>query len=158
MTTEEFFWLVGLLEGEGTFLPGPPSNPNSPRIALLMTDKDIVQKVARLWGMSFHEASSAQIKSKGWTLPYKTTLRGTKAVALMKLLQPYLGIRRQVQVTKALRNYDPNLRKLNSSKLTEALVTTIRHESGSIREIARRYGVSHATISRIKSKETWSWL
>ena len=35
----ELHWLAGLLEGEGTFMTGPPSSPGLPVIAVNMTDR-----------------------------------------------------------------------------------------------------------------------
>ena len=44
------------------------------------------------------------------------------------------------------------------SKLSEADVVVIRAESASHRELARRFGVSEASIRRVRSGETWGWL
>ena len=44
---DEFFWLVGLLEGEGSFMPAPPSEPTRPRISIQMTDEDVLSRVAQ---------------------------------------------------------------------------------------------------------------
>ena len=38
----EIAWLAGLLEGEGSFMPGPPSNPRMPIICLAMNDADVM--------------------------------------------------------------------------------------------------------------------
>lgn len=43
---DTLLWLAGLLEGEGSLIPGPPSYPNSPIIAIQMTDEDVVAKAA----------------------------------------------------------------------------------------------------------------
>lgn len=50
MTTEELHWLAGWLEGEGSFLRGSPSKPNSCRITAGITDKDIAEKVGKIFG------------------------------------------------------------------------------------------------------------
>ncbi len=44
------------------------------------------------------------------------------------------------------------------SKLSEAAIATIRNESASHRELARRFNVNEASIRRVRSGETWSWL
>lgn len=51
MSEKELYWLAGLLEGEGSFSPGPTSAPNSARISLTITDADVVARVAALWGV-----------------------------------------------------------------------------------------------------------
>ena len=48
MKETDLTWLAGLLEGEGSFLKAPPSDPNCPRISLEMTDKDVVERAALL--------------------------------------------------------------------------------------------------------------
>lgn len=58
-----FYWLIGLLEGEGSFMKGPPSQPNSARIALAMTDLDVVEKVANIWNMGVFESGRKRRKS-----------------------------------------------------------------------------------------------
>lgn len=44
------YWLAGLLEGEGSFLKGPPSAPRYPVLSLQMTDEDVVARVAAMLG------------------------------------------------------------------------------------------------------------
>ncbi len=50
---DEFFWLVGLLEGEGSFMPGPPSEATRPRISIQMTDENVIRRVARIFGKKY---------------------------------------------------------------------------------------------------------
>ena len=45
--------LDSLLEGEGSFMPGPPSYSNSPIIAVQMTDEDVVVRVAQAFGVTY---------------------------------------------------------------------------------------------------------
>jgi hypothetical protein len=45
----ELAWLAGLLEGEGSFMPGPPSNPRMPIICLAMNDEDVMARRADAW-------------------------------------------------------------------------------------------------------------
>lgn len=103
MSDREFFWLAGLLEGEGSFLPGPPSATNSVRIALTMTDADVVERVAALWSVSYHEVRRDRCRLMGWKPNYYVHLRGRRAVEMMKLLRPLMGQRRQEQIDRALR-------------------------------------------------------
>ncbi len=41
----ELHWLAGLLEGEGSFMVGPPSDPRRPAIAVQMTDEDVMRRI-----------------------------------------------------------------------------------------------------------------
>ena len=42
----DLHWLAGLLEGEGTFLKGPPSAPRAPAVQLSMADRDVPNRSA----------------------------------------------------------------------------------------------------------------
>ena len=100
-------WLSGLLESEGSFMRGPPSKPNLPRVAIAMTDLDVIVKVGDLFGVSVFSTRPAVAKNK---LIYSCGLRGSKAVLLMKLLKPLMSTRRQAQIEKALASYNPSYR------------------------------------------------
>jgi hypothetical protein len=47
--THEVHCLAGLLEGEGSFMAGPPSNPRMPVISVHMTDEDVVARLGRIF-------------------------------------------------------------------------------------------------------------
>jgi hypothetical protein len=150
MSDQDFFWLVGLLEGEGSFSPGPPSAPNLVRISLHMTDEDIVAKVASLWGQSYHRVQQARAERMGWKSSYQVLVRGRPALELMKLMLPYMGQRRQGQIERALPSYNPHLRR----KLAPEQIVEIKAQLAVGRkhgEIAKQYGVDRSTISHIKA-------
>lgn len=48
-----------------------------------------------------------------------------------------------------------NVRRGSAAKLTPEEVQMIRGEEGSLRQIARKYGVSHPTILRIRRGDAW---
>jgi hypothetical protein len=101
-------WLAGLLEGEGSFMRGPPSKPKLPRIAIAMTDLDVLVKVCDLFGVRFFTQRPAVAKNK---LIYSCRLQGSRAVLLMKMLKPLMGIRRQAQIEEALVSYKPSYKR-----------------------------------------------
>ena len=150
MSDHEFYWLAGLLEGEGSFLPGPPSAPNSVRITLTMTDADVVARVAALWGVSYHEVRRELCHAMGWKPNFYTHLRGRPAVEMMRRLLPLMGARRQGQIERALASYNPYLRrKLGPEQIVEIKVQlAVGRKHG---EIAKQYGVDRSTISHIKA-------
>src|SRR5207249_8812998 len=94
MSDQDFYWLAGLLEGEGSFSPGPPSAPNSITMRLAMTDADVVARVAALWGVSYHEVQKERCRIRGWKPIFFAHLRGKRAADLMRRLQPLMGERR----------------------------------------------------------------
>jgi hypothetical protein len=50
----ELHWLAGLLEGEGSFMVGPPSSPGLPVIAVNMTDNDVMARIGRIFERKVH--------------------------------------------------------------------------------------------------------
>lgn len=150
MSDKELYWLAGLLEGEGSFLPGPPSAPNTVGIALTMTDEDVVARVAALWGVTYHEVRRNRSTMMGWKAIFYVHLRGKRAAELMQRLRPLMGLRRQRQIERALASYNPHLRR----KLYREQIAEIKTQLAQGRkhgEIASQYGVDRSTISHIKA-------
>lgn len=96
---QNFFWLVGLLEGEGSFMCPPPSRPNEPRVEIEMTDQDTMLRVAALVGLKLQTR-----RREGKTI-YRVRLAGRRAVQLMVDLRAFLCSRRQGQIARALAQY-----------------------------------------------------
>lgn len=120
VSERDFYWLAGLLEGEGSFSLGPPSAPNSVRITLCMTDRDVVARVAALWNVAYHEVREERTRERGWKPAYQVILRGRRAVDFMHELLPLMGERRQLQIRRALASYNPYLRfKLLPEQIAE---------------------------------------
>lgn len=151
MDKKTFYWLAGILEGEGSFLCGPPSRPTMSSIRLLMTDKDIVDRVAALLGVKTLENGR---RHPNWKIPYTATLKGSRAVELMKKLKPIMGARRQGQIQRAIDSYkkDPRL-KLNMRKAEAIRRRIAKGETHS--RIARDYGIDRATVSYIGLNQSW---
>lgn len=150
ISERDFYWLAGLLEGEGSFSPGPPSDPNSVRITLSMTDCDVIARVAGLWKVSYHEVREARSIERGWKPAYHVSLRGRRAAALMHELLPHMGERRQSQIRRALASYNPYLRyKLRPEQLAE--IRKLLAEGWTHTAIALKYSVDRSTVSHIKA-------
>jgi hypothetical protein len=130
-------WLAGLLEGEGSFIAGPPSAPHSPRISVEMTDLDVIEKVASAFGTSpIHQKKRGNFKPT-----FSARLRGARAVALMEELRPLMSKRRQEQIDKAVKWFQPRV-----TKLTPAEISEIQQSSSNISRLAEKYEVSRWTI------------
>lgn len=121
----EFHWLVGILEGEGTFLRGAPSRPRTPIVRVSMTDSDVVDRVAKLF-----ERATVRLRHRKphHKLPYATTIKGAPAVRLMYALKPFLGKGRQQQIDRAIESWKPRRVGRILAASTEPL--TARGESG----------------------------
>jgi len=98
----ELYWLAGWLEGEGSFLAPPPSDPRRPRIAGEARDRDVVDEVARLFGVSPTRRRDPRGIDKGWAVLYEALVRGGRAASFMRALAPVLGTRRRAQIERAL--------------------------------------------------------
>jgi hypothetical protein len=98
------YWLAGILEGEGTFMSGPPSEPNSPIARICMTDHDVVARAAMLLERAVTPVPARQAHYKP---PYVTQIKGHEAVGLMRAMRPVLGPDRRNQVDRALKSWAP---------------------------------------------------
>ncbi len=97
---KELYWLAGLLEGEGSFMKGPPSSPRQPIVVLPMTDQDVVERAARLFDRAVlsWDRRSAQPRKR----VFITTIKGMAAVMVMRTMHPLMGTRRRTQIEAAL--------------------------------------------------------
>ena len=114
LTNDEAHWLAGLLEGEGSFLHGPPSAPNSPRIALEMIDADVVERAANLLHVNYIYRGHRH-PERGWKPSYRIALKGVDGVRMMLALRPLMGSLRQSQIDGALRDYAPRYARVGRS-------------------------------------------
>jgi hypothetical protein len=149
MKDTELAWLAGILEGEGSFLRPAPSAPNLPLVRLSMTDRDVVERAAKLVGAAVTP----------WTPPgnprHKTTfimsVRGTRARELMLHLRPLMGRRRREQIDRALAA--SNWRRGDGPKITLVQARDIRDRfvaGESAVALAAEFGVSKWLVYRIR--------
>jgi hypothetical protein len=151
MENDQFHWLAGILEGEGSFIAGPPCSPNCPRISIQMTDEDVIEKVAKIFGRKYHLTKSAKSHYKPC---FALALTGRRAVDLMRELRPLMSSRRRAQIDKSIDSYDPGkveARQKNSRILTDEALNMAREllDSGeSLRSVSRGLGVHHESLRR----------
>ena len=134
-------------------MKGPPSEKNKPRVALQMTDEDVVAEYASFFGCGYRSWQPTQMPSGVVCKKvYACIIKGSKALSLMRRLQPHMSQRRQAQIQAALDSYNPNFRQescaarrtLDSGALGELKASLL---SGvSIRSQATRFSVHHETI------------
>ncbi len=94
-----FHWLVGILEGEATFVAASPSAPGRPLVRLVMTDRDIVERVAAIFGRAVVPLSP---RRENYKIAYATVIKGAGAVAVMGLVRPHMGPTRTAQIARAM--------------------------------------------------------
>jgi hypothetical protein len=135
-------WLAGLLEGEGSFLKPIPSDPKRPIISCRMTDRDVVERVATLFG------TRVQANEKGQhRIEFAALVKGARAVAVMRLLRPMMSVRRQGAIDQAISTYTAPWRNLTLSE-----VAAIRRRSAkgeSVSRLSRCFEVSRPTIRSV---------
>jgi hypothetical protein len=136
--SEDLCWLAGLIEGEGTFLAGPPSAPRSPAVQLSMVDRDVVERAGALLGAAVSVVPS---RREGWKTAYCTRVRGARAVLWMKRLRPLMGSRRREQIDRAMASYAPDPRRLLSEARAGEALRRLAHGE-SVKQVAERLGTS----------------
>lgn len=158
MTEKEKYWLAGLLEGEGSFMKGPPSDPNRPRITIGMTDRDVIEKVADLFGVEY----IAEIDREDYKTSYKVQIRGMKAIDLMCELRPLMGERRQQQIDKAANSYDQlsytESQSNHSRDEVKIAWTLIQQDQNTLSDVAEEMGMSMGFVKDLSAGRTWSKL
>lgn len=97
VTIQDALWLAGLLEGDGSFcIIG-----NSPKVILQMTDKDTVERAARVFGSNLWKHPPTSSGKPVWACGKS----GLSAVEWMRVLRPYMSSRRQAQIIKTVTSW-----------------------------------------------------
>ena len=109
----EVAWLAGLLEGEGSFLMARCRAGDEwdkqrdhgyryPKIVVGMTDEDVINRVAAMFGTSVYKLPRQPQRKQAW----RSQIMGAQAAIWMKLLYPWLGERRRAKIDEILAEYD----------------------------------------------------
>jgi hypothetical protein len=127
----ELHWLVGVLEGEGTFLRGAPSKPGTPILRVSMSDRDVVEHVAKLFGRAVVRLRRRKPHHK---LPYATTIKGAPAVQVMYAVRPFLSKTRELQIDRAIWSWQtrrkPRLRRRADDSDSLSPLMPLAHRPG----------------------------
>jgi hypothetical protein len=127
----ELAWLAGLLEGEGSFwmLTSHVGGKRYryPKIVVSMTDRDIIERVAHLFGRSVYDVPPSRGHPN--RLPaFRAQISGAAAAQWMRDLYPWLGRRRQGKIDEVLAEYG------------EIEPTSVRRSRACREAALRRYG------------------
>lgn len=159
MKDSDLYWLAGLLEGEGSFLAGPPSSPNKTRISVSMCDLDVIERVADLFGVSYIYTRTDDRPNHSDT--YQVAVSGSNARSLMSTLRPLMGERRQGQIDAALDSYDPHLWAKSRSKYSiEQVTEALEHirDGHKLIDISRKLELPYQFIRDLNTGRTWKSL
>jgi hypothetical protein len=102
LSARELCWLAGWLEGEGSFLAPPPSDPRRPRISGTTRDLDVIAEVGRLLHIKPGRKMDRRAAARGWSPAWRILRQGKAAAALMDAIKPIMGERRSGQIDRAL--------------------------------------------------------
>ena len=108
-STVELAWLAGLLEGEGTFgmitcRKGGKAY-RYPKIAVNMTDEDIIARVARLFGTGVYKMPPVVRNGRACKQQWRAQISGYEAAVWMTRLRPWLGQRRRKRCDEVLTEF-----------------------------------------------------
>lgn len=95
---KDIYWVAGLLEGEGCFSKRSPGH--NPVIQLIMTDKDIVIRAAKILGC--HKVTENKSRTSGGKSAYRTVLYGRRAISWMMTLWAIMGSRRKSKIEECI--------------------------------------------------------
>lgn len=148
MKEKDLYWVVGLLEGEGSFLL--KKKADSAIIQCNMTDLDILKRLCNLAGGGICKIKK---RESHWKQSWYWYLHGKKALNLMKKLEPLMGSRRKSKIQECIKIYEDVLdkKRIKSEKIEKMREEVkIKAASGKKhREIAKEYGKSRSYISHI---------
>lgn len=96
---EDWAWLAGLIEGEGSFLTVTTAGYPYGWVQVGTTDEDIALRIQSLVGGTIH----IDKRKEGWKTLYRwRMMRCKEAMAIAYGVFPWLGERRKQQVRKML--------------------------------------------------------
>lgn len=117
----ELGWLVGILEGEGTFR----YFHRSQRVALQMSDEDTVYKVAaifeRLTGLVI-EVKDIKPQKNHHSLMHYIAVNGEPARVVMKTIVKHMSHRRRQKIWQCLNAFDIEAKRVKIDLVKLALV------------------------------------
>src|SRR5262245_34520344 len=99
--TLDIAWLAGILEGEASF----SLRNGSPKIQMQSTDKDVVERIAGIFGVPFHDSPCKPCGPDHYKLVWGISVHGTRAISWMMTLFVLLGERRQAKVREVIETW-----------------------------------------------------
>lgn len=131
-SSEEIAWLAGILDGEGSFLLNRSIVGGKvylyPKITVNMTDLDVIERVADLFGVSPYKIPIRVERKQAW----RASIQGAGAVSLMRLLRPWMSERRGEKIDELVAYWEarPSARTQRSDSMKRVAATRRRDEKG----------------------------
>ena len=156
MKDTDIAWLAGIIEGEGCIIFN-----RTPSIIVSMTDRDIIERVAKLFGRHCY---ANKPHGKGLKDVFTARIHATDAMGIMEAIRPYMGKRRTAKMDEVLRlaAARPGLafgQRQGASVISDkdALVIKERYlnrkkNSWTGWKIANEYGISQAAVWYIANR------
>ena len=106
MNESTIAWIAGLLEGEGMFRWNVhKKQPGCPYLKLEMTDRDVVERAAKILDPEGHYKIGASTRTRGgkvFKTCYRLQMYGAHAVRVMKMIRSFMGDRRGQKIDETL--------------------------------------------------------
>ena len=97
--TKDIAWMAGIIEGEGCI---HYSSGSSPTISVVMSDKDVIDKVSFLFGIKTYGPFSQKREGKKYKPQWKAIVFGARAVGWMMTIYSLMGERRRAKIGEVL--------------------------------------------------------
>jgi hypothetical protein len=145
---EDRAWLAGLLEGEAHFGCG---QRHTVRVALSMTDQDVVERAAAMVGAKVFLIPPRQVN---WMPAWIFALYGQRALDIAVDLEPLLGQRRHEQIDQMRQYYRPPKRFVAPpSRVARNIEIARRHSEGeSGPALAVEFSMTHQNVYYITKR------
>jgi hypothetical protein len=114
ITQRDLYWLAGLIEGEGCF-HGSDGNGGQTTISINMTDRDVIERAAAIFGATEKISQRSTIGRLGKKPIFCIRVNGTRAVGWMMTLYSLMGARRKQKIRVVLDAWSKRLPK-NANK------------------------------------------
>lgn len=123
LSEAEFWWMVGILEGEGCFT----FHRTTPRVSLCMTDEDVMIKMANIFSKitgKSHRLDNSRVSveeqiAKGKKEAFTVELYGQNARAVMFMIVPHMSYRRRQRIWQVLNGYKHKIQTIDVSNIVE---------------------------------------
>lgn len=152
---DDIIWLSALLEGEGYFVFGD----NCPIVGVNMTDKDVIEKVAKLFKSNIYVRQPPPPSKK---LTYTTRACGEKAIGIMFSIYSQMGERRKSKIKEIITKWKNIIPKHKKTHLRqrELIREEYNSERATVRELAIKHNLKESLIKDIcyrkKSIQRWA--
>lgn len=145
--------IIGLLEGEGYF-GNSSSGGKIPVIQINMTDKDVIEWLANIFGCNIYSQDNSRLKPN-WKVCYGLKISGRKAAIIMQLILPYMSERRTTRIKEVLDIWRNNPSKRKFKPFQIQTIRKLYENRETILSIAKKYRKSPGTIHHIVNRVSY---